>query len=254
MKMTNLSIIIGTQKGGTTSLFSYLSQHPQVSASKIKGTHFFSKDHQWTKGIEYYKDFWKWDPDKHLIALAASPSYINSLLAVEKVIRRIKAIESEFKFLYLLGNPIKKIESMSRHGTYQGWFSKFLKKETSTSVPVKVIERTRYAVIIDNFFDSFSPENILLLRTEDLRDKPGSVMENVCHFLDLDSSFRFSLGKIHNSENSYRTDTIWHLLRSSQYWKPLKKLVAAPLKNKARDVLAKPFLNSSRTVSALTKA
>ncbi|MEO1353569.1 MAG: sulfotransferase, partial [Cyanobacteria bacterium J06635_15] len=188
MEINNLSIIIGTQKGGTTSLFSYLSQHPQISVSKIKETNFFSKDHQWTKGIEYYRDLWEWDPDKHLTALEASPSYTNSLLAVETVIQRIKTIESEFKFIYLLRNPVQKIESMRRHGTYQGWYSEFLKKETPTSVPAEVIERARYAVIVDKFVDGFSLENILLLKTEDLRDKPSIVMENVCNFLDLDRS------------------------------------------------------------------
>ncbi|MEO0534780.1 MAG: sulfotransferase [Cyanobacteria bacterium P01_A01_bin.123] len=253
MEINNLSIIIGTQKGGTTSLFSYLSQHPQISVSKIKETNFFSKDHQWTKGIEYYRDLWEWDPDKHLTALEASPSYTNSLLAVETVIQRIKTIESEFKFIYLLRNPVQKIESMRRHGTYQGWYSEFLKKETPTSVPAEVIERARYAVIVDKFVDGFSLENILLLKTEDLRDKPSIVMENVCNFLDLDSSFKFSLGKVHNSENSYRTDTIWHLLRNSRYWKPLKNLAPDPLKNKVRGVLAKPLLNDSKTVSPLTE-
>lgn len=37
-------IIIGTQKGGTTSLFNYLSQHPELSLSKAKEVHYFDNN------------------------------------------------------------------------------------------------------------------------------------------------------------------------------------------------------------------
>lgn len=36
------TFIVGAPKCGTTSLVSYLSQHPQVHISKIKEPHFFS--------------------------------------------------------------------------------------------------------------------------------------------------------------------------------------------------------------------
>lgn len=41
-------IIIGAQKGGTTSLYDYLSQHPLVCKGKRRETHFFD---------------WRWDGD-----------------------------------------------------------------------------------------------------------------------------------------------------------------------------------------------
>src|SRR5919112_425923 len=34
-------LILGAQKAGTTSLFNYLGQHPEVYPSPIKETHFF---------------------------------------------------------------------------------------------------------------------------------------------------------------------------------------------------------------------
>ena len=35
-------LIIGTQKAGTTALYSYLSKHPQIVATAEKELHFFS--------------------------------------------------------------------------------------------------------------------------------------------------------------------------------------------------------------------
>lgn len=41
MKIDNFGLIIGTMKGGTTSLFNYLAQHPQVCPCSNKEPDFF---------------------------------------------------------------------------------------------------------------------------------------------------------------------------------------------------------------------
>ncbi|MEO1400338.1 MAG: sulfotransferase domain-containing protein [Cyanobacteria bacterium J06635_1] len=254
--MNNFCLIIGTQKGGTTSLFSYLSQHPQISASRIKETNFFSKDREWDKGIEYYESLWQWNPQKHQIALEASPDYTRSLLVSKKVIQRLKATNSKFRFIYILRDPLQKIESMRKQGIYQGWYSRFLAQETPTTVPMEVIERIRYATIVDKFVDEFSRESILLLKTENLslKDKPVAVMDDVCKFLEIDPLFRFSLDKIHNSQNSYRNDTLWHALRTSNYLSPLKNLFPEAIKNNARNMLTHAMIKRDKAVPPLTKA
>src|SRR5690349_16634817 len=42
-------LIIGTQRGGTTSLYHYLQAHPAVHSSAVKDTHFFDK--KFHKGV-----------------------------------------------------------------------------------------------------------------------------------------------------------------------------------------------------------
>lgn len=42
--------IIGTQKGGTTSLWHYLRQHPLFLSSRVKEPHFFDKPQNYRKG------------------------------------------------------------------------------------------------------------------------------------------------------------------------------------------------------------
>ncbi|MEO0455348.1 MAG: sulfotransferase domain-containing protein [Cyanobacteria bacterium P01_A01_bin.114] len=245
--MNNFCLIIGTQKGGTTSLFSYLSQHPQVAASSIKETNFFSKEREWEKGISYYEGLWHWDPENHQIALEASPDYTRSLQVSETVIQRLKTVGSKFKFIYILRDPLEKIESMRKQGVYQGWYSTFLEKETPSTIPMDVIERVKYAAIIDTFVEHFSAESVLLMKTEDLklRDQSAIAMANVCEFLDIDPSFRFALDKIHNAQNSYREDTLWHILRTSKYFGPLKNLFPDTIKNRVRGLLSSSLTLSS---------
>lgn len=43
-------LIVGTAKAGTTSLYAYLDQHPEVFMSEVKEPHFFSwEDTGWPK-------------------------------------------------------------------------------------------------------------------------------------------------------------------------------------------------------------
>ena len=50
-------LIIGTQKGGTSSLYNYIIQHPYVLNSKIKEIHYF--DNNFSKGINWYRSFFQ---------------------------------------------------------------------------------------------------------------------------------------------------------------------------------------------------
>lgn len=254
MKIKNFVIIVGTQKGGTTSLFSYLAQHPQVAASRIKEPDFFSKDHRWNRGLDYYEGLWQWDPQQHLTALEASVSYTHSTSGVKTVIERIQTIDARFKFIYILRDPLKKIESMRQQGVYQGWYTKSLEKETPDSLPKEILARAQYASIIDKFSDAFSRESILLLKTADLKNSPQEMLKRVCDFLDLDPSFQFVLGQIHNSRNSYRRDTIWHFLRDSGYFNPIKKIVPSGAKNKVRAFLSQPLISKNKTAPPLTQS
>ncbi len=257
MKPNNICLIIGTQKGGTTSLFNYLSQHPQIAASRIKEANFFFKDSIWAKGVDYYESLWHWDPIKHRIALEASPNYTLSFSGVQTVIHRLKTLDAKFRFIYILRNPIQKIESMREHGTYHGWYSRLLAQETPDSIPLQVIEPVSYATIANNFKQAFSSSDILLLKTEDLKQKDSAnhLMKRTCQFLAIDDSFEFYLDKAYNTKNSYRQDTIWHSLRESQYLKPLKGIFPDAIKNQVRNLLSKPLDNQKRkSVPPLTVA
>ncbi len=48
-------LIIGAQKAGTSSLFYYLSMHPQIKNSYKKEIHYFDKNYH--NSINWYKQF-----------------------------------------------------------------------------------------------------------------------------------------------------------------------------------------------------
>ena len=94
-------IIIGVQKGGTTSLFNYLSQHPQISLSRVKEVHYFDVGYQF--GVEWYQQFFPLEKDRHgKLVGEASPYYIFHPLAAQRIKQDLPSI----KIIILLRNPI----------------------------------------------------------------------------------------------------------------------------------------------------
>jgi len=93
-------IIIGAQKCGTSSLFSYLKQHPELHLSVIKEIHFF--DNQYSKGINWYRSHF---PLKRLVKKIksgeASPYYLFHPLVAKRVYYHCPLV----KLIVMLRNP-----------------------------------------------------------------------------------------------------------------------------------------------------
>lgn len=99
-------LIIGAQKAGTSSLFHYLAQHPDIDLPSNKELHFF--DLQYENGIEWYSTLF---PKKKFLSRQitgeATPYYLFHPLVAE----RIHAHYPSIKLIVLLRNPIDRAYS-----------------------------------------------------------------------------------------------------------------------------------------------
>ena len=102
-------IIIGTQRGGTTSLYSYLASHPSVGPASTKEVHFF--DNKYTKGLAWYRAHFPSAIEKYyaehiqkrkFITGESSPYY----LFHPHVPKRVAKDVPHAKFIVLLRNPV----------------------------------------------------------------------------------------------------------------------------------------------------
>lgn len=102
-------LIIGAQKSGTTSLYNYLVQHPQVLSARRKELHFF--DYDYRRGKLWYR---RHLPDKSqlryeknrvgapIITGEASPCYMVFPQPPERISRFVPQV----KLIVLLRNPV----------------------------------------------------------------------------------------------------------------------------------------------------
>src|SRR3972149_11450918 len=104
MKIPNF-FIVGAPKCGTTAMYTYLKQHPEVFMSDLKELHFFGTDHHrinytpYTK--EQYLSFFDGAGDKRRIG-EASTSYLYS----ERAAVEIKEFNPFARIIIMLRNPV----------------------------------------------------------------------------------------------------------------------------------------------------
>jgi hypothetical protein len=101
-------VIAGAGKSGTTSLWQYLAEHPNVASSTIKEVHFFNRNFH--RGINWYRAHFPLATvsDSQGAGIArkitgdATPSYLYHPLVPE----RLAAVIPNVKILLLLRNPV----------------------------------------------------------------------------------------------------------------------------------------------------
>ncbi len=198
--MIRFCIILGAMKAGTTSLFNYLAQHPEIAPCKTKEPNFFSQEYH--RGIDYYYALWHHECINNKIMLEASTSYAkypntHFSKASDNIAIFAKEQAVHIKFIYLLRNPIDRLESQYNHALKENKTGIFKNNPSSNQ---SIINISRYALQLDQYFDKFDAENILLLDFDELKDSPALLLKKVCVFLDIDPTFQFrSLGEKFNA-------------------------------------------------------
>ncbi len=107
-------MIIGIPKGGTTSLFNYLSRHPDVAMSVRKEINYFSNNYN--KGLGWYRSFFptvfyklflQIFIGKSILVGEASTSYLFRPRSAE----RTHKLLPQCKLIMLLRNPVDRVPS-----------------------------------------------------------------------------------------------------------------------------------------------
>jgi hypothetical protein len=114
-------ILIGTMKGATTSAWRIMANHPQVWPCRKKEPNFFGDEELWSAGIESYRAMWEEEarpPGPH-IRFEATTHY-SKYPNVGDVPERMQASGLDIQCLYILRDPIDRIESHMAHLVSRG--------------------------------------------------------------------------------------------------------------------------------------
>ena len=241
MTAITTTIIIGAMKSGTTSLFYYLSEHPEISAAKEKELHFFSDDSRFERGLDWYQSMWQLDAN-HKIALEASPTYTMQPYR-PNVPERIAATEGlTFKFIYIARNPVGRFESHVRHAVAQHQLTG--KAVTALRESDEPIAYTQYARQLQSYVETFGKENVHVLLLEDLKKHPQEELQKVCHFLGIDATYHFkNVDVVRNSKDTLNLHPFLGKIRHLPFVKPLVELISPRARQSLRVLLARkdPF-------------
>lgn len=152
-------LIAGSQKCGTTALYEFIKNHPEVIGSKPKELDFFNYDPNYNKGINFYHSNFRYNSFLYKLRdyiflksspsykfFEASPSYINDENA-HVTANRIYEYNKKIKIIVLVRNPIDRAFSawnMYRKRFLKGnvnWWFDWMEKRTE--VKSKAIRREK---------------------------------------------------------------------------------------------------------------
>ncbi|MDY7003539.1 MAG: tetratricopeptide repeat protein [Cyanobacteriota bacterium] len=191
-------IIIGTGKSGTTSLYNYLSQHPQILPAIKKEIYFWSI--HFDKGINWYLAHFPPIPKGiKFLTGEATPTYIYSWHTPE----RLFSIFPQIKLIVILRNPVDRAISHYYHEVRTKRENKSLSEaifsqlERLQKTPESALQEAYwnyvsryisygvYVEFIKKWMAIFPRKQFLILRSEDFYQNPATIMEKVFNFLDL---------------------------------------------------------------------
>lgn len=187
-------LIAGVQKAGTTALFHYLRQHPDVFMPEQKELHFFKREPGYTKALDYQRYHRHFDG--HLgvrMCGEASPVYLYWPGAME----RIHAYNPHIRLVACLRHPVWRAYSAwcmeVRRGRETLPFSLAIRqgRDRVRATPGGVhaifsyVERGFYSGQLEHALSLFSQRNLFTLRHDAIR--PGPELDALQLFLGLES-------------------------------------------------------------------
>jgi len=203
-------LIIGTQRGGTTSLYNYLMGRPGVGPAAVKELHFFDK--KFHKGSTWYRAHFPTGIQKYAFELTRKHHFVTGEASAYYLFhphapRRIAQLLPDAKLIVLLRNPIDRAYSQYNFEVDLGRES--LSFEDAVAAEEERIGKERERILADERYVSFDHsrysylargvyvdqlrtwmgffprEQFLLLRSEDFYADPASALEQVSQFLQL---------------------------------------------------------------------
>jgi hypothetical protein len=195
-------VILGAQRGGTTSLYAYLNDHPQVFPAAEKEIHFVT-DH-FGRGRDWYLGQFPEELPVDGITGEATPYALFHPLAP----RRLRLIAPCAKLIVLLRNPVERAYSQylleHARGDETLDFAAALDAEPERLAGIEeklardphymsrahkhasYLARGDYAPQLERWFNAFPREQFLVLRSEDLFEQPEATFAHVTGFLGID--------------------------------------------------------------------
>ncbi len=203
-------LIIGAAKAGTTSLYNYLKQHPQIYMSPVKETNFFAfegeklnfagpRDNEYissfsvTKFQDYQKLFQ--DAESEIAIGEASPLYLYSPPASRRIHNHLPKV----KLIAILRNPVQRAYSH---------FLMFLRddREPFRDFALALAQEDKrilqnwewawhykkvgfYYAQLKPYFELFSRSQIKIYLYEDFKQHTNDIIQDIFEFIEVNNSF-----------------------------------------------------------------
>ena len=249
-------IIGGTTKAATTSLFTYLADHPAICAATYKETRFFlSSDYPLPSKYRYREDqqggdveeynLLFSDADETQLRMESTPDY----LYCEEARERIATLLPEAKLTFSLREPISRLISWYRFARQIGklpqtvsfdayvelLFAATNRHEETEAQHLQTLQQGCYTNYLEPYFNRFGTERVHILFYEKLAAQPVDTMAKLCEFAGIDAGFFTDYAfKVTNRTQQMRNSELHRKYRDFRFqlrqWTHNKPVIHMPLR------------------------
>jgi hypothetical protein len=202
LRMLPNFLIIGTAKGGTTSLHRYLEEHPNIGCTLKKEVNFYN--YNYDKGLGWYRSYFPLQR-QGLMAGDSTPTYMIHPHTPSRVFQSIPNV----KLIAVLRNPIDRAYSHHNMNLSRQEISENLSFEDAIKAEdmridcemAKMLDDENYVGLNYSYFsylrsgiyinqlkpwtDLFPRSQILVIQSERLFESPSIIYSQVLEFLNL---------------------------------------------------------------------
>lgn len=259
--------IVGAPKAGTTSLYHYLDQHPDVYMSPVKEPNYFAEEirlgnisAQWqgwaqreedslqlylhgpmqekrfggivSRWPDYLKLFEKVTDEKAIGE--ASVCYLWSKTAA----RNIASNTPNAKIVMILRNPVDRAFSQYKQAVVSGLIGKSFREQVRESLNNKFdqfellnpfLEFGLYYEQVKRYTERFPSENVRIYLYEEYRAAPTRITTDIFRLLTVDPQFFPDVSEKHLETFLPRFKWLSFMLKKWGVWPRLKNIVPADL-------------------------
>jgi hypothetical protein len=270
--------IAGTVKAGTTSLYHYLDQHPQVFMSPIKEPSYFATElrpenfapsfqpqilrereevRRYLNGPMSEKRFGgpvvEWEDYLKLFRNVrgekavgeASVSYLWSSTAARNIAERIPGA----RIVLMLRDPAERAYSQYLQAVSAGLarrsFREYIDESKQREAGEKfdvlnpLLEFGLYSEQVRRFFEHFPREQVRVNLYEEFRADPQAILTDVFGFLDVDSGFQPDLTMRYLEPSVPQFVTAAYFLKRFGVWQGIKRLSPPPVRRALKSAAVK---------------
>ncbi|MCM1984905.1 sulfotransferase family protein [Lyngbya confervoides] len=263
-------LIIGAAKAGTTSLYYYLKQHPDVYMSSLKEPHFFSFEGETLRFVragncsdpinqtaitrfEDYCQLFQGVSSEKAIG-EASPSYLHTPEAAQ----RIKSRLPDVKLIAILRHPVERAYSAFTgqylNGIQQGIphltnFAEAIYSEEKFMrenwTPIFFYKKLGfYYEQLTHYYSLFSPKQIHVCLNEDLQRDATGTLQDIFRYLEIDDTFAPDTSVRAGVSGIPKNQFIYRMVKQKPLQSVLKPLLPRGIGQKLeKHMLNKPQLN-----------
>lgn len=244
--------IVGAAKAGTTSLWMYLKQHPEIympPTIETKEPSFFCHLYGY-KDFDSYLSLFSNAKGKKAIGEASTP-YLSS----PESAAWIQQVFPEAKIIIVLRNPVERAYSLYTWMIREGyeWIYPFKKALIYEEIRLKnehfkycnsqyyynylYFHSGLYSIQVKRYTEFFQKNQVHIILFEDLKSDPLNTIQSVYDFLNVDISFMPKI-EIHNKGQTPLLVPLQYFLKqkSYNYLKKIKIPGAKQIQTKAMDV------------------